>query len=589
MDSLFFEFYSSYLARGIILLGLSEIKKRMSTNKTPRIKKTGLVVHKPVFIPTLIIIIVSVTLALLFHEQSEATFNRMQNFVSEKGGWIYTLSVNAFIIFCLYLAFGKYGNVRIGGPNAKPEFKGPAWFAMLFSAGIGNGLVLFSIADPVRDFISPPRLGPETDTALIAQEAINFSFLHHGIHGWAIYSVIGLALAYFTYNRKMPLTIRSAFYPILGDRIYSWIGDAIDVIAVVATLFGLATTLGFGVGQINAGMNHVFGVPTSLLFQYIIILTITGIATISVVSGVNKGVKFLSELNIGIAVVLFLLVLILGPTAFILKGYVQNIGSYLTNFIDMATWSGNYGESSWHNNVTLMYWGWWASWSPFVGTFIARVSRGRTIKQFVLGVLLLPALVTFLWFSAFGGTTMLGLIQGDFALVDAVKENISTALFVFFEKFPFAIVLKILGMLLICSFIITSADSGALVVDSITSGGHRRTPPMQRILWASLSGIIAAALLTGGGLNTLQAAVTISGMPFAILLVVMCISLIIGIHEDYNIEQRRLKMKETESYKASISKIMEEEKKAQISEQSIELQASDEKVTRPELNKGGDN
>ncbi|TDQ80036.1 BCCT family transporter [Sphingobacterium yanglingense] len=531
------------------------------TSSTPQ-KTSRFVVHKPVFIPTLIIIVVSVTLALLFHKESEIAFARMQDFVSDKGGWIYTLSVNSFILFCLYLAFSKYGEVRIGGPEAKPEFKGIAWFAMLFSAGIGNGLVLFSIADPVRDFVAPPRLAADADPSLIAQEAINFSFLHHGIHGWAIYSVIGLALAYFTYNRKMPLTIRSAFYPILGDRIYSWIGDAIDVVAVVATLFGLATTLGFGVGQINAGMSHVFGIPTSLLFQYGIILAITGIATISVVSGVNKGVKFLSELNIGIAVVLFLLVLFLGPTSFILKGYIQNIGSYLSNFVDMATWSGNYGENNWHNNVTLMYWGWWASWSPFVGTFIARVSRGRTIKQFVLGVLLLPALVTFLWFSAFGGTTMKGLIGGDYALVDAVKENISTALFVFFEKFPFAIIFKILGMLLICSFIITSADSGALVVDSITSGGQRRTPAIQRVLWASLSGIIAAALLTGGGLDTLQAAVTISGMPFAVLLVIMCISLLIGIREDYNMEQRRTKMKQTESYKASISKIMREEQVA---------------------------
>ena len=531
------------------------------TSSTPQ-KTSRFVVHKPVFIPTLIIIVVSVTLALLFHKESEIAFARMQDFVSDKGGWIYTLSVNSFILFCLYLAFSKYGKVRIGGPEAKPEFKGIAWFAMLFSAGIGNGLVLFSIADPVRDFVAPPRLAADAAPSLIAQEAINFSFLHHGIHGWAIYSVIGLALAYFTYNRKMPLTIRSAFYPILGDRIYSWIGDAIDVVAVVATLFGLATTLGFGVGQINAGMSHVFGIPTSLLFQYGIILAITGIATISVVSGVNKGVKFLSELNIGIAVVLFLLVLFLGPTSFILKGYIQNIGSYLSNFVDMATWSGNYGENNWHNNVTLMYWGWWASWSPFVGTFIARVSRGRTIKQFVLGVLLLPALVTFLWFSAFGGTTMQGLIGGDYALVDAVKENISTALFVFFEKFPFAIIFKILGMLLICSFIITSADSGALVVDSITSGGQRRTPAIQRVLWASLSGIIAAALLTGGGLDTLQAAVTISGMPFAILLVIMCISLLIGIREDYNMEQRRAKMKQTESYKASISKIMREEQVA---------------------------
>ena len=425
-------------------------KLQDTNNKKPFL---GLIVNKKVFYPSLFIVVISVILAMLFSGQAQSSFENAQRIVAEKGGWVYTISVNAFIIFCLFMAFGKYSSIRLGGPKAKPEFKVHAWFAMLFSAGIGNGLVLFSIADPVRDFMNPPRLAADAAPTAIAQEAINFSFLHHGIHGWAIYSVIGLSLAYFTYNRKMPLTIRSAFYPLLGDRIYGWIGDLIDIIAVVATLFGLATTMGFGVGQINAGFNHVFGIANSLPTQYLIILGITLIATISVVSGVNKGVKFLSELNVGVAAVIFIMVLLLGPTAFILKSYVQNIGSYLTNFLDLATWSDSYGGDSWHNNVTLMYWGWWASWSPFVGTFIARISRGRTIREFILGVLFLPALVTFLWFSAFGGTTMLGLMEGDFSVANAVDDNISTALYVFFEKFPLAIVLKVLGMILICSFI----------------------------------------------------------------------------------------------------------------------------------------
>ena len=543
----------------------------MSENKSSNSflsKIPKLVIHKPVFYPALITIVLSVVFALIFSEQSQRSLENVQNIVSQKGGWIYTLSVNAFIIFCIYMAFGKYGSIRLGGPEARPEFKSTAWFAMLFSAGIGNGLVLFSIADPVRDFLNPPRLSADADPTIIAQEAINFSFLHHGIHGWAIYSVIGLALAYFTYNRKMPLTIRSAFYPLLGERIHGWIGNVIDVVAVVATLFGLATTLGFGVGQINAGFTHVFGIPHSLAFQYLIIFAITAIATISVVSGVNKGVKILSQMNVGVAVIIFFMILVLGPTAFIMKGFIQNVGSYLTNFVDLATWSGSYGDSTWHNGVTLMYWGWWASWSPFVGTFIARVSRGRTIKEFILGVLFLPAMVTFLWFSAFGGTTMLGLVDGDFSLVAAVNDNISTALFVFFEKFPLAIVLKILGMILICSFIITSADSGALVVDGITSGGDKKTPALQRIIWASLAGCIAAALLTGGGLGTLQAAVTISGLPFAILLVAMCISLYIGIREDFNVSKRRTKLKDEETYKAMLKKILEDEKE---SEERIEL------------------
>jgi len=519
----------------------------------------GLIVHNPVFYPSLIIVVLSVILALVFSEQAQSSLENAQKIVSDKTGWIYTIAVNTFIVFCLYMAFGKFGSIRIGGPQAKPEFKVYAWFAMLFSTGIGNGLVLFSIADPVRDFMNPPRLPANAPPGAIAQEAINFSFLHHGIHGWAIYSVIGLSLAYFTYNRKMPLTIRSAFYPLLGDRIYGWIGNLIDVVAVVATLFGLATTMGFGVGQINAGFTQVFGIPDNLFIQYLIILGITAIATLSVVSGVNKGIKFLSEMNVNVAVIIFILVLVLGPTAFIMKSYVQNIGSYLYHFIDLATWSGAYGTSSWHNNVTLMYWGWWASWSPFVGTFIARISRGRTIREFILGVLFLPALVTFLWFSAFGGTTMLGLMQGDFSLANAVNDNISTALYVFFEKFPFAIVLKILGMILICSFIITSADSGALVVDGITSGGDRKTPAIQRIIWASLAGLIAAALLTGGGLGTLQAAVTISGLPFAILLLLMCISLHMGIKEDLQLTEQRSKVKYDESYKAALRKLLEEE------------------------------
>lgn len=520
-------------------------------------KKIGFLrINPPVFFSALIIIVASVTLALIFGDTLLERFNKTQSWVSSKGGWIYTLSVNAFILFCLFMAFGKYGKMRIGGSLARPEFKNHAWFAMLFSAGIGNGLVLFSIADPVRDFVDPPKQLAGADPNIIAQDAINFSFLHHGIHGWAIYSVIGLALAYFTYNRKMPLTIRSAFYPLLGDRIHGWIGHLIDIVAVVATLFGLATTLGFGVGQINAGLNHVFGIPLNINIQYLVILGITGIAAISVLSGVDKGIKFLSQLNVGVALAIFSLVLILGPTAFILKSYIQNVGSYLTNFVELSTWSGAFQASEWHNNVTLMYWGWWASWSPFVGTFIARVSKGRTIKEFILGVLILPALVTFLWFSAFGGTTMLGLLEGDFALIDAVNDNISTALYVFFEKFPLASLLKVLGMVLISSFIITSADSGALVVDSITSGGSKRTPAIQRILWASLSGLIAAALLTGGGLDALQAAVTISGLPFAVLLVLMCISLFIGIREDFQTDKRKSKISDRENYVEKVKKVI---------------------------------
>ncbi|RYM34087.1 BCCT family transporter [Brumimicrobium glaciale] len=519
----------------------------------------GLVVNKTVFFATIAVIIFSVGFTLIFEQQADHYFGIAQTYVSEHGGWIYTLAVNLFIVFCLYMAFSKYGSIRIGGRKAKPEFSRWAWFAMLFSAGIGNGLVLFSIADPVRDFLNPPRLAGE-DPVLIAQEAINFSFLHHGIHGWAIYSVVGLSLAYFTFNRKMPLTLRSAFYPILGNKIYGWMGDLIDIMAVITTLFGLATTIGFGVGQINSGLTHVFGIPSSLYYQIIIILAVTLAATISAFSGVNKGVQMLSKLNIRVASAIFLLVLILGPTTYILSAYIQNLGSYLVNFVDMSTWTESLRGTDWQKTRTIMYWGWWISWSPFVGTFIARISKGRTFKEFILCVLILPALVTFLWFSAFGGITMRDILSGDTAMIVAVGDDISTAVFVFFDKFPIAMVLKVLGLVLISSFIITSADSGALVVDSITSGGKLKTPKYQRVIWAVATGLIAAVLMYGGGLNALQTVFTISGLPFAILLVIMCFSLYSGVKEDYNKAERKEKLVEREDYKQNILQLVNKDR-----------------------------
>lgn len=547
----------------------------MSVKVTRREKSTkflGLVVNKTVFIGATLVLIASVLFTLIFEAEADYYFGVAQTYVSEHGGWIYTLAANLFIVFCLYMALGKFGKVRIGGKDAKPEFSLWAWFAMLFSAGIGNGLVLFSIADPVRDFLNPPRLAGQ-EPALIAQEAINFSFLHHGIHGWAIYSVVGLSLAYFTFNRKMPLTLRSAFYPLLGNRIYGWMGDVIDIMAVITTLFGLATTIGFGVGQINSGLTHVFGIPSSLFYQVIIIVAVTMAATISAFSGVNRGVQMLSKLNVRVAMTIFLMVLVLGPTTFILKSYIQNIGSYLTNFVDMATWTEALRGTDWQKTRTIMYWGWWISWSPFVGTFIARVSRGRTVKEFILCVLILPALVTFLWFSAFGGVTMRDILLGDTAMIAAVNDNISTALYVFFEKFPLDMVLKVLGVVLISSFIITSADSGALVVDSITSGGKLKTPRFQRVIWAMATGVVAAVLMYGGGLNALQTAVTISGLPFAILLIMMCFSLFTGMKEDYEKDEREQKLLERETYRKNILQLVDREREARNLDKKEEIES----------------
>ncbi|HLS29682.1 MAG TPA: BCCT family transporter [Flavobacteriaceae bacterium] len=547
-----------------------KVKRKDSTSRF-----LGLVVNKTVFLSAIAVIIFSVGFTLVFEDEAEHYFGVAQTFVSTHAGWIYTVAVNLFIVFCLYAAFSRFGSIRLGGPTAKPEFSLWAWFAMLFSAGIGNGLVLFSIADPVRDFLDPPRLAGE-DPVLIAQEALNFSFLHHGIHGWAIYSIVGLSLAYFTYNRKMPLTLRSAFYPVLGNRIYGWMGDVIDVMAVITTLFGLATTIGFGVGQINAGFAQVFGISSSLFYQILIIVGVTLAATLSAFSGVNKGVQMLSKVNVRVALTIFLIILVLGPTTFIFRSYIQNIGSYLVHFIDMTTWTESLRGTDWQKIRTIMYWGWWISWSPFVGTFIARVSRGRTVKEFILCVLILPALVTFLWFSAFGGITMRDILQGDTAMIAAVNDSISTAIYIFFEKFPLAIVLKLLGLTLICSFIITSADSGALVVDSITSGGKLKTPRFQRVIWAASVGVIAAVLMYGGGLNALQTVVTISGLPFAVLLVMMCISLFKGMDEDYKEAQRKEKLLEKESYRKNILKLVNEEQEEKNLEK-IDSEKSTEK------------
>ncbi|MDX1328212.1 MAG: BCCT family transporter, partial [Arenibacter sp.] len=337
------------------------------------------------------------------------------------------------------------------------------------------------------------------------------------------------------------------------------------------------TTIGFGVGQINSGLTHVFGIPSSLFYQIIIIVAVTLAATLSAFSGVNKGVQMLSKLNVRVASAIFIIVLLLGPTTFILKSYIQNIGSYLTNFVDMATWTEALRGTDWQKTRTIMYWGWWISWSPFVGTFIARISRGRTIREFILCVLILPALVTFLWFSAFGGITMRDILLGDTAMIAAVNDNISTALYVFFDKFPLAMVLKVLGVVLISSFIITSADSGALVVDSITSGGKLKTPPFQRVIWAVATGVIAGVLMYGGGLNALQTAVTISGLPFAILLGMMCFSLHSGMKEDYEQNEREQKLLERETYRKNILQLVDKEREARSQNTKDEPTLTDNK------------
>ena len=514
----------------------------------------GLEVNGPVFFTSSIFIIISITLTLIYGESAEKYFNATQDFVANNAGWFFVLCVNIFLVFVVYLAFSKFGNIRIGGKDAKPEFKTLSWFAMLFSAGMGIGLLFWSIAEPVTHFMKPPLGAGGTPEA--AQQAMNFTFLHWGLHAWGIYALVGLSLAYFTYSHGLPLTIRSVFYPLMGDKIYGKRGDIIDIFAVLATLFGLATSLGLGVQQVAAGLKHVFGLDSGIVTQVILIAAITAVATTSVVLGVDKGVKFLSEWNMRIAVVMLLLVVILGPTIFIFQSFVQNTGSYLFSFLDISTWTESYTGRNWQNNWTIFYWGWWIAWSPFVGMFIARISKGRTIREFVLGVLLVPTLITFFWITAFGSTSIQHALLGDQNIINAVNDNVATALFVFLENFPFSVVLNVIGVILIIGFFVTSSDSGSLVVDSLTSGGKIDAPVGQRIFWALAEGVVAAVLLVGGGLQALQTASIVTGLPFAFILLFMCYSLYNGLKEEYMKSEEKRAQKEMESYEEVISDII---------------------------------
>jgi choline/glycine/proline betaine transport protein len=517
----------------------------------------GLDVNGPVFFTSAITIIIIIVLTLMFKEGAQEAFTATQDFVANSAGWFFILSVNVFLIFMIYVAFSKFGQLRIGGQSAKPEFKTLSWFAMLFSAGMGIGLLFWSISEPIYHFLSPPMA--EGGTAEAAKEAMKFTFLHWGFHAWAVYALVGLSLAYFTYSRGLPLTIRSIFYPFLGDKIYGRIGDAIDIFAVLATVFGLATSLGLGVQQIAAGLEHLFDIDSGVQTQVLLIVGITAVATVSVVLGVDKGVRVLSEWNMRIAVLFLLVVVILGPTIFIFQSFVQNTGNYLSGFLQVATWTESYTGSNWQNAWTVFYWGWWIAWSPFVGMFIARISKGRTVREFILGVLLVPSIVTFFWISAFGSSAVHQVLLGDNTIANAVNDNVATALFVFLEDYPFAFILNVIAIILIAGFFVTSSDSGSLVVDNLTSGGKIDAPVGQRIFWALAEGTVAAVLLIGGGLQALQTATIVTGLPFAIILIVMCFSLYKGLDEDFKKLKKRESQKELDNYEEIVSELVKKQ------------------------------
>lgn len=507
--------------------------------------KIKLHIHPTVFGVSFLLIIGFVFITLFQLDSAESFFTTIKLWITRQFGWLLILIVQGFLLFCVYLIMSRFSIIRIGGADAKPDFSRLSWFAMLFSAGMGIGLLFYGVAEPVLHFLNPPGIPAETGTA--AMRAMDITFLHWGFHAWAIYALVGLSLSYFAYNRGLPLTIRSAFYPLLGERIHGWMGTAIDVMAVIATLFGVATSLGLGVTQINAGLNFLFGVPVTSETQILLIMGITMLATASVVSGLNNGIRRLSELNIIAAVILLLFLLTLGPTLFLLKSFVQNTGHYLQNLIMLGSWTATYKtDSDWQSNWTLFYWTWWVAWSPFVGMFIARISRGRTIREFLMGVLLVPPLLTFFWFSIFGGSAIFIELQGFSSIAVAVNDNISTALFKLLELYPLASITSFLAIVLVFVFFITSSDSGSLVIDIITSGGCPDPPVAQRIFWALTEGIVAAVLLAGGGLLALQTAVISTGLPFALIIVLMCV----GLYRALNEEMPRLRPVSTSGARA---------------------------------------
>ncbi|QZE14567.1 BCCT family transporter [Halosquirtibacter laminarini] len=547
-----------------IILDFPGNKNKKSKKKYVRSDKKsffGIKANGNVFVGSLIIILSLLLTTIIVGKPISEWFADTQKWMSNNFGWFFITAINFFLIFAIILGGGKFGKLKIGGQNANTDFSTSAWFAMLFSAGMGIGLLFYSVAEPIMHFGGTPFYNG-ADKIEAAKTAMGVTFLHWGLHAWAVYAIVGLSLAYFTFNKKLPLTIRSIFYPILGERIYGRWGDLIDIISVTATMFGLATSLGVGVQQANAGLSYVFGVEFSNNWQIGLIVFITFLATMSLVLGLDKGIRRLSEWNIRLATALLIFVLLVGPTLFILKSFGQNIGYYLSNLLTLSTFTESYKgiseASHWQSGWTITYWAWWISWSPFVGIFIARISRGRTIREFVLGVLLVPTLVTFLWMTVLGGSALHQELLGNHGISEAVNENVATAIYHLLENFPFTNIASVLTILLVGSFFVTSSDSGSMVVDMLTSGGKLDSPVGQKVFWASTEGIVTIVLLVGGGLTALQTATLLTALPFAVVIIIMCYNLYKVLNHDYNKIESLKKRERNRKLAAKIANDVEE-------------------------------
>jgi BCCT family betaine/carnitine transporter len=501
----------------------------------------GLDIHNRVFAISAIAVIAFVALTLMFQTQVEPMFSSMRGWLTSNLDWFFISVGNIFVVVCIGLAISPLGKVRLGGTEAKPDYTYTGWFSMLFAAGMGIGLMFFGVSEPLSHFSSSfggtvmengvrtdwaPLGAAAGDAAGASRLAMAATIYHWGLHPWAIYAILALGLALFSFNKGLPLTIRSVFYPLLGERVWGWPGHLIDILAVLATLFGLATSLGFGASQAAAGLNYLFGIPLGNTTQILLVIGITAIAMVSVLAGLDAGVKRLSEINMVLAALLLLFVILVGPTLAIMTGFVDNLGAYLEYLPALAN-PINREDVNFSQGWTAFYWAWWISWSPFVGMFIARVSRGRTVREFIVSVLLVPSLACVLWMTVFGGTAISQLVQSGYEA--AAKADLPLQLFYMLDVLPLAQISSFLAIILVVVFFVTSSDSGSLVIDVIAAGGKVDAPTPQRVFWCTFEGLVAIALILGGGLVALQAMAVSTGFPFAIVLLVSVVSVIKGL------------------------------------------------------------
>lgn len=481
-------------------------------------------VKRNVFLSTVIIIALFLALILFDPSGFEALTKHLNQWIIDSFSWFYVLAVAFFLILLIFIAMSGMGKIKLGPDHSTPEYSKSSWFAMLFTAGMGIGLMFFGVAEPVMHYVSPPT--GEGETLASAQQAMRITFFHWGLHAWAIYALVGLSLAYFSFRHNLPLKVRSALYPLVGKKIYGPIGDAVDTFATIGTIFGVATTLGFGVTQINSGLNYLFGIQQSIGIQVGLIVFVTFLASLSVGFGLDKGIKRLSELNLILVLLLLFFVFFCSSTIYILQTTIQNAGQYVSNLFTMTFNLYAYQPNGWIGGWTIMYWAWWISWSPFVGMFIARVSRGRTIREFIVGVLFIPTGFTLIWMGFMGNAALFSIIQeGHSSLITAVQQDSSVALFEFLTHLPFAQVSSLIATVLVVLFFVTSADSGSLVIDYLTAESEN-SPLWQRLFWTVLIAVLSIILLMAGGLAALQSATIMSALPFTLIMLLVCWGLV---------------------------------------------------------------